>query len=145
MLNAKAIPALLALAAIVSSAATGRVSTAAARTECGTAQVHYTPYPGGAPGLGQLPWVRGTSRGLGLVGLLWYWPTEWRDRQIDRRPDLSGRQGSRRAQHEDPLGVSVGEGETGLHRGQPDRERAAPRRPGEELAAVRRAVEALPF
>ena len=84
MLNAKAIPALLALAAIASSAATGRVSTAAARTECGTAQLHYTPYPGGAPGLGQLPWVRGTSRGLGLVGLLWYWPTEWRDRQIDR-------------------------------------------------------------
>jgi hypothetical protein len=81
--NSKVLLALLALAT-VASVSTGRASSAAGLTECGAARVHYTPYPGGAPGLGQLPWVRGTSRGLGLVGLLWYWPTEWRDKQIDR-------------------------------------------------------------
>jgi hypothetical protein len=73
-----------ALAAAVAGAVTARSSTATRTSECNAALVHYTPYPGGAPGLGQLPWVRGTSRGLGLVGLIWYWPTEWREQQVDR-------------------------------------------------------------
>lgn len=53
-------------------------------TACSAARVHYTPYPGRAPGLGRLPWVRADSSGLGLVGLLWYWPGQWRDQGIDR-------------------------------------------------------------
>jgi hypothetical protein len=56
---------------------------AAQQSSCGASVVHYTPYPGGAAGLGQLPWIRGTSAGLGLVGLLWYWPQAWREQQID--------------------------------------------------------------
>ena len=84
-MNAKVALTLVTLsAAVVASGATGRTSTAAGFTECGAARVHYTPYPGGAPGLGQLPWVRADSSGLGLVGLLWYWPGQWRDQGIDR-------------------------------------------------------------
>jgi hypothetical protein len=75
--------ALIALA-ISGAGATARVTTAGGSSGCNAALVHYTPYPGGAPGLGELPWVRATSRGLGLVALLWYWPTEWRSREIDR-------------------------------------------------------------
>jgi hypothetical protein len=71
----------LVTAAAVTSAASGRT---AAASDCNAALVHYTPYPGGAPGLGDLPWVRGTSRGLGLVALLWYWPTDWRMQQVGR-------------------------------------------------------------
>jgi hypothetical protein len=84
-MNAKVILTLLTLGAtVVASGATGRTSTAAGLTACSAARVHYTPYPGGAPGLGRLPWVRADSAGLGLVGLLWYWPGEWRDQGIDR-------------------------------------------------------------
>ena len=84
-MNVKGILALLTLgAAIVSSGATGRTSTAAGLTECRAARVHYTPYPGGAAGLGRIPWVRAESSGLRLVGLLWYWPGQWRDQGIDR-------------------------------------------------------------
>jgi hypothetical protein len=84
-MNAKVALTLVTLgAAIVASAATGRASTAAGLAECRAAKVHYTPYPGGAPGLGQLPWLRADSSGLGLVGLLWYWPGQWRDQGIDR-------------------------------------------------------------
>jgi hypothetical protein len=57
---------------------------------CPAAVVHYTPYPGGAPGLGQLPWVRATSRGLGLIALLWYWPEDWRAQQYDRARIFAG-------------------------------------------------------
>jgi len=74
---ARSVPAaLVALAALIAAGA--------AHASCGAARVHYTPYPGGAPGLGQLPWVRGDSAGLGLVGLIWYWPQSWRQQQIDR-------------------------------------------------------------
>jgi hypothetical protein len=59
-------------------------SSRTAETTCRPALLHYSPYPGGAPGLGQIPWVRATSRGLGLIALLWYWPPEWRAQQIDR-------------------------------------------------------------
>jgi hypothetical protein len=46
---------------------------------CSAAPVHTEPYPGAAPGLGSLPWVRGAPASLGLVGLIWYWPDAWRD------------------------------------------------------------------
>ena len=26
-----------------------------------------------------IPWIAGEPRELGLVGLLWYWPEDWRD------------------------------------------------------------------
>jgi hypothetical protein len=84
------IVAALALAALTPGSPAG-ASTAAA-SECRPAIVHYTPYPGGAPGLGQLPWVRATSPGLGLVALLWYWPDEWQARKIDRALILPGGQ-----------------------------------------------------
>jgi hypothetical protein len=57
---------------------------ASAAAPCPAAVVHYTPYPGGAPGLGGLPWVRANSQGLGLVGLIWYWPQSWFDTHVDR-------------------------------------------------------------
>jgi hypothetical protein len=41
--------------------------------------VHRTPYPGGDERMYTLPWISGKPRELGLVGLLWYWPKEWRD------------------------------------------------------------------
>jgi hypothetical protein len=79
-------PASLGLAAltVAALAATGPAAHAAGSGECSAARVHYMPYPGRAAGLGGLPWVRGSSEGLGLVGLIWYWPPEWRTQQIDR-------------------------------------------------------------
>jgi hypothetical protein len=76
--------ALVVAVAIAAGTSSPDVSSSAPGSECTPALVHYTPYPGGAPGLGQLPWVRATSRGLGLVALLWYWPSEWRTHQIER-------------------------------------------------------------
>lgn len=64
---------MLNLAAAVAALALG------ANTPCNAAPVHTGPYPGGAPGLGQLPWLRGAPANLGLVGLLWYWPRAWTD------------------------------------------------------------------
>jgi hypothetical protein len=49
---------------------------------CATARVRYTPYPGGDRRLDALPWVRGEPARTGLVGLLWYWPFEWRQRGV---------------------------------------------------------------
>jgi len=79
-------PAALAVApgALTLTGATAGISDAAKLASCSPALVHYTPYPGGARGLGRLPWVRANSSGLGLVGLLWYWPAQWRDQGIDR-------------------------------------------------------------
>lgn len=74
----------VAATALGVAVASARVSGGDGGSQCRPALVHYTPYPGGAPGLGALPWVRATSRGLGLVALLWYWPSEWRAQQIDR-------------------------------------------------------------
>jgi hypothetical protein len=74
----------LAAAAFGVWVSTAGSSRSAGETTCPSALVHYSPYPGGAPGLGAIPWVRATSRGLGLVALLWYWPSEWRAKQIDR-------------------------------------------------------------
>ena len=55
------------------------IAAALAALACSAAPVHSDPYPGRAPGLGQLPWVRGTPASLGLVGLIWYWPRAWTD------------------------------------------------------------------
>jgi hypothetical protein len=44
---------------------------------CSPARVQYTPYPGVDSRLSRLPWVRGRPAKVGLVGLLWYWPSEW--------------------------------------------------------------------
>ena len=50
---------------------------------CNASAVHFTHYPGRAPGLGQLPWVQGSlvkasPSSEGLVGLIWYWNDRWR-------------------------------------------------------------------
>jgi hypothetical protein len=74
---------LLAPLAAVLALAAG-TADASPRSACTGARVHYTPYPGGAPGLGQLPWVRGDSAGLGLVGLIWYYPRSWVDGHVAR-------------------------------------------------------------
>lgn len=64
----------LALAALSAPAA----GAGSAGPSCPASPVHYTPYPGGAPGLGRLPWIAGGPSKLGLVGLLWYWPADWK-------------------------------------------------------------------
>lgn len=71
----------LLVTAALPSQVMGRSSTTAA-VSCTASLVHYTPYPGGAPGLGSLPWIRGTPAAAGLVGLLWYWPTDWRTQAV---------------------------------------------------------------
>jgi hypothetical protein len=57
---------------------------------CSPARVHYTGYPGGDRRLDRLPWVRGTPRRVGLTGLLWYWPTEWRQRRVRQARIFTG-------------------------------------------------------
>ncbi|HET7044291.1 MAG TPA: hypothetical protein VFI37_05525 [Gaiellaceae bacterium] len=72
-----------AAAVAVAICATAAGGSAQARENvCRPASMHYAPYPGGAPGLGRLPWVRADSQGLGLVALLWYWPDGWRARRV---------------------------------------------------------------
>jgi hypothetical protein len=44
--------------------------------------VQYTDYPGSGEGLSGLPWVRGEPPDAGLVGLLWYWPEDWKRRHL---------------------------------------------------------------
>ena len=72
------------MAVAVVLAATAALSVAAGSTPsalppaCPTSTVHYTHYPGGGVGLGQLPWVNATPVSQGLVGLLWYWRDDWR-------------------------------------------------------------------
>ena len=60
------------------------IAAAVAALTCSAAPVHAGPYPANAPGLGQLPWVRGTPTSLGLVGLIWYWPSAWSDMHAAR-------------------------------------------------------------
>jgi len=59
-----------------------KASDARAVAPCSSARVHYTPYPGGDRRLAMLPWVRGGQRSDGLVGLLWYWPENWRKSRL---------------------------------------------------------------
>jgi hypothetical protein len=42
-------------------------------SSCAASTVHYTPR-----GFGSLPWVEGAPAEQQLVGVLWYWPDEWR-------------------------------------------------------------------
>jgi hypothetical protein len=49
---------------------------------CTPGHVHYTHYPGHAKGLSG-PWICGTPRSNGLVGLLAYWPRAWRRSRLD--------------------------------------------------------------
>ena len=65
------------LVALASGAGASASATSPA-ARCNAAVVHYTPWPGGDSRLDNTPWVRGSSGGWGLVGLLWYWPQEWR-------------------------------------------------------------------
>jgi hypothetical protein len=44
---------------------------------CSPPTVHRTPYPGHGKGLDGIPWIAGSPRETGLVGLAWYWPTNW--------------------------------------------------------------------
>jgi hypothetical protein len=52
------------------------------RAMCAPARVHYRPYPGGDERLSELPWVAGKPAASGLVGLLWYWPEDWRRQRV---------------------------------------------------------------
>lgn len=54
--------------------------TAAAGARCDPALVHYNHYPG--QGFAQTPWLEASSLSQGLVGLLFYWPDEWRNQGI---------------------------------------------------------------
>jgi hypothetical protein len=62
---------LVCAAAAASACAAAPAATASQAAVCRAARVHYAPYPGGAPGLGRLPWVAGTPSRSGLVGLCW--------------------------------------------------------------------------
>lgn len=57
---------------------------------CAPSRVNYSAYPGGDRPLDRLPWVRGTPRRVGLVGLLWYWPAEWQRRKVRRAKIFAG-------------------------------------------------------
>jgi hypothetical protein len=72
----------VAVAVAAACASAGRTASSASAA-CPAALVRYAPYPGRAPGLGRLPWVAGTPSTLGLVGLLWYWPEDWKTRRVE--------------------------------------------------------------
>lgn len=71
----------LALLGTNSGARTATSSPRAAAA-CSAARVQYTAWPGGDRRLDQIPWIRGKPRTVGLVGLLWYWPKEWREARV---------------------------------------------------------------
>jgi hypothetical protein len=45
---------------------------------CDPPRVHRSAYPGHGKGLEGIPWIEGEPRETGLVGLLAYWPPQWR-------------------------------------------------------------------
>ena len=65
-------------------------ATSGAAHGCVISRVRYDSYPGRAPGLGSLPWVRGEPASSGLVALLWYWPQEWSERRVRRLRIFTG-------------------------------------------------------
>ncbi len=67
--------ALVAVAALPPLAGGG---STASRVACPASIVRYTHYPGTGVGLGNAPWVQASPTSQGLVGLLWYWPDDWR-------------------------------------------------------------------
>jgi hypothetical protein len=72
------------IAALLSSV--GREPTAsaglAAAAACSPARVQYTQHPRVDAELGRLPWIQTKPARIGLVGLIWYWPTEWRQARV---------------------------------------------------------------
>lgn len=67
-----------------SSGARTAASSPRAAAACSPALVHYTPWPGGDRRLDSIPWVGGVPARVGLVGLLWYWPKEWKAARVAR-------------------------------------------------------------
>ena len=84
--QAAALVAILGLVALAAGS-----SRAEPQASCLAARVNYTPYGGGAPGLGDLPWVGGAPGRYRLRGLLWYWPQSWRHRVRRARIYVGGR------------------------------------------------------
>jgi hypothetical protein len=72
----------MAAVAVSAHGEVGSATGAQTTATCSPARVQYTRYPGGDARLGGLPWIRGEPRATGLVGLLWYWPTSWRQRGV---------------------------------------------------------------
>jgi hypothetical protein len=70
-------------AAAVSLGGETRANAAGAvATGCNPARVQYTRHPRVDAQLGRLPWVGGKPSRVGLVGLIWYWPTAWREQRV---------------------------------------------------------------
>jgi hypothetical protein len=79
------VASLIASTALVVGGCGGSNPTTTSTTQvtgCSPGQVHYTPYPGRGKGLSRIPWIRGAHGSDGLVGLLWYWPPEWKQRRL---------------------------------------------------------------
>jgi hypothetical protein len=76
-----AVIAVTLLAGCASSSDPAAVRPVAAATPtpgpCSPARVHHGSYPGHGKGLDHIPWIAGSPRESGLVGLAWYWPTNW--------------------------------------------------------------------
>lgn len=96
-----ALPTFVVLLAIGAAACGGSETAPAAKTPtsppaakaphaCEPAQVRYDPYPGRGEGLSQIPWIAGKPQSSGLVGLLWYWPDEWRRQQVEEARVYTG-------------------------------------------------------
>jgi hypothetical protein len=68
--------------AVGASSAANEATSAEAAASCSPARVNYTPYPGQDNRLFRTPWIRGKPHSSGLVGLLWYWPEEWRKEEV---------------------------------------------------------------
>jgi hypothetical protein len=86
---ARRVVAALGVAALVAGSAAGAGSTAVA-SPCPAAIVHLAPLPGVAGSLGRLPWVGATPSAQQLVGLLVYWPDEWRAQKVSRATIYTG-------------------------------------------------------
>jgi hypothetical protein len=96
-----ALPAFVVLLALGAGGCGGSETAPAAKTPtsppaarapqaCDPAQVRYDPYPGGDERLSQIPWIAGKPQSSGLVGLLWYWPDEWRRQQVEEARIYTG-------------------------------------------------------
>ena len=79
-----ALSLLLVLGAVLGTSGAGMSAVASVHAEasCSPARVQYAPYPGGDERLANLPWVRGKPLSVGLIGLLWYWPEDWRKQRV---------------------------------------------------------------
>jgi hypothetical protein len=85
----RVVVAAVAILVGLASSSSGSPSTQAA-SACKAASVHYTPSPGATGVLKTLPWVGGMPSRLGLVGLLWYWPEDWRAQRLGRARIFTG-------------------------------------------------------